>query len=486
MTQILNTNIASLLVQRNLSQSQESINISMDRLSSGLRINSARDDAAGLAISNALTSQVRGLNQAIRNANDGVSLAQVAEGALQETTTILQRMREIAVQSSNGTNTINERANLQEEFSQLQLELDRISEASSFGGKKLLDGTFFTQSFQVGAEANQTISLSLDSTASQSLGAYRVDMNGSGLGQVISASTQVPASTVNNDSFELIGLYGVANITVEDNSSAKDIAGEINLESGSTGVEADARTIAEIADLSSTGLVSFNLTGAGDTQVSINANITDQNNLQNLVFAINQTSSTTGIVATASGASLTLVSEAGDDILIGNLSGTNMTVNSKNFDNTQNMASSTQLTSGGADSTRITGHVRVESSKAFSFSGIDNTISIINDSDLASINDLSVLSQNEAQASISVFDSAILMVGSLQSGVAAVQNRLGYTISNLQNISDNATVARSSIQDADFALETANLTRNQILQEAAIAILAQANALPRQVLSLLQ
>ena len=154
-----------------------------------------------------------------------------------------------------------------------------------------------------------------------------------------------------------------------------------------------------------------------------------------------------------------------------------MTVNSRNFDNTENTASSTQLVSSGNGSTRITGQVRVESSKMYSFSGIDNSISNIDDSVLTSINDLSILSQNEAQASISVFDSAIFMIGSLQSGVAAVQSRLGSTISNLQNISDNATIARSSIQDADFAAETANLTRNQILQEAAIAILAQANAL---------
>ena len=486
MTQILNTNIASLLVQRNLSQSQEAINLSMERLSSGLRINSARDDAAGLAVSNALTSQIRGLNQAIRNANDGVSLSQVAEGAIQEATSILQRMREIAVQSSNGTSTINERANLQAEFTQLQLELDRISEATTFGGRKLLDGTFSTQSFQVGAEANQTINLSLAAISSRDIGTFRVDMNGSGLGRVYSASTQIPTNSINNDSFNIINSYGSTTIDVEDNASAKSIAEAINLKQNSTGVEADARTVVELSEFSSTGLVSFNLSGEDSNSVAINAIIAETDDLQFLENSINQNSSTTGITAVASGSSITLVSETGDDIVIGNLSGTNMIVNSRNFDNTENTASSTQLVSSGNDSTRITGQVRVESSKIYSFSGIDNSISNIDDSVLTSIDDLSILSQNEAQASISVFDSAIFMISSLQSGVAAVQSRLGSTISNLQNISDNATIARSSIQDADFAAETANLTRNQILQEAAIAILAQANALPRQVLSLLE
>ena len=166
MALIVNTNIASLNAQRNLGKSQSLLNKSMQRLSSGLRINSAKDDAAGLAISNRMTAQIRGLNQAARNANDGISLAQTAEGALDETTNILQRMRELSIQSANDTNTATDRASLQSEVNQLISELDRISSSTSFNGKKMLDGSFSGAKFQVGAEANQTISVSISSTAS--------------------------------------------------------------------------------------------------------------------------------------------------------------------------------------------------------------------------------------------------------------------------------------------------------------------------------
>ncbi len=209
----VNSNIASLTAQRNLNESQGSLNTSLQRLSSGLRINSARDDAAGLAISNSFTSQVRGLDQAIRNANDGISLAQVAEGALQESTNILQRIRELSIQSANGSNGGSERAALQQEVGQLQEELNRISSTTSFGDRVLLDGSFGTESFQVGAQANQTIGVTLTAASSNDIGSNRIDFDGTAIGAAGTAAGAVPASTVAGTTFTVNGNLGSAAVT---------------------------------------------------------------------------------------------------------------------------------------------------------------------------------------------------------------------------------------------------------------------------------
>ncbi len=487
MSQIINTNIASLQAQRNLNQSQESLNTSLNRLSSGLRINSARDDAAGLAISNTFTSQIRGLNQAIRNANDGISLSQVAEGALQESTNILQRIREVAIQSANGTNTGTERAALQQEVSQLQEELNRIAETTSFGNRLLLDGSFGTETFQVGAQANQTISVSLRAATSRDLGANRIDFNGLGVGRVMPAQGTTPINQVTGTDFTVIGRIGTASVSYSAGDSARSIAGSVNAERGETGVSADARTVATLDNLGSAGVVSFTLNGTGTTSVNVSANISDPSDLQGLATAINQQSSTTGVVARANGAEITLINEAGDDVAITDFNGaTSINITARNFDNTLPDGAPVTLTAGGFDSTRIVGQVRVESSDAFNLSGVSGSLSFDRTSNLASVDQLTVGTQNQAQAAISVIDSAIRAIDSMRAGIGAVQNRLQSTIANLQGVSENASAARSRIQDADFAAETANLTRNQILQQAGIAILAQANALPQQVLTLLQ
>ena len=487
MPQIINTNVASLQAQRNLNQSQESLNISLNRLSSGLRINSARDDAAGLAISNTFTSQIRGLNQAIRNANDGISLSQVAEGALQESTNILQRIRELAIQSANGTNTGTERAALQQEVSQLQEELNRIAETTTFGNRLLLDGSFGTESFQVGADANQTISVSLRAATSRDLGANRIDLDGAGLGLALAAANTTPANTVAGTSFNVIGNIGTSSVSYSAGDSARSLAGSINAEEGVTGVSAEARTVARLDNLGSAGVINFTLNGTGATSVNVSANISDVSDLQDLATAINQQSATTGVVARAEGDSITLINEAGDDISIQDFSGgTSVDFRARNFDDTSSSGALRTLTSGGSDSTRIVGQVRVESSLAFNLSGVNGTVSSDTTSNLASVDQLTVGSQNGAQAAISVVDSAIRAIDSMRAGIGAVQNRLQSTIANLQGVSENASAARSRIQDADFAAETANLTRTQILQQAGIAILAQANTMPQQVLSLLQ
>ncbi|HCH20867.1 MAG TPA: flagellin [Cellvibrionales bacterium] len=487
MPQIINTNIASLQAQRNLDQSQESLNTSLNRLSSGKRINSARDDAAGLAISNTFTSQIRGLNQAIRNANDGISLSQVAEGALQESTNILQRIRELAIQSANGTNTGTERAALQQEVSQLQQELNRIAETTSFGNRLLLDGSFGTETFQIGSDANQTISLTLRAATSRDLGVNGIDLDGTSMGRALPSATTSPANSVLGTSFDVIGNDGSANVIYSTGDSARSIAGSINAEEAVTGVSAEARTVARLDNLGSAGVISFILNGTGTIPVNVSANISDTSDLQDLATAINQQSATTGVVARAKGDAITLINEAGDDISIQDFSGgTSVDFRARNFDDTSSSGALRTLTSGGSDSTRIVGQVRVESSLAFNLSGVNGTVSSDTTSNLASVDQLTVGSQNGAQAAISVVDSAIRAIDSMRAGIGAVQNRLQSTIANLQGVSENASAARSRIQDADFAAETANLTRTQILQQAGIAILAQANTMPQQVLSLLQ
>ena len=487
MPQIINTNIASLQAQRNLDQSQESLNTSLNRLSSGKRINSARDDAVGLAISNTFTSQIRGLNQAIRNANDGISLSQVAEGALQESTNILQRIRELAIQSANGTNTGTERAALQQEVSQLQQELNRIAETTSFGNRLLLDGSFGTETFQIGADANQTINLSLLSTTSRDLGANRIDFNGTGIGLALPADINTPANTIVGSDFDIVGGIGTSTVSYSAGDSARSIAGSINAEQAMTGVSAEARTVARLTNLGTPGVINFTLNGTGTTSVNVSANISDVSDLQDLAAAINQQSATTGVVARAEGAAITLINEAGDDIIIQNFNGSaSFDITARSHDDTAPSGVTRTLINGGDDSTRIVGQVRVESSSAFSLFDIDISVSIDRTSDLASVDKLTLATQNEAQAAISVVDAAIQYIDSMRAGIGAVQNRLQSTIANLQGVSENASAARSRIQDADFAAETANLTRNQILQQAGIAILAQANAVPQQVLKLLQ
>ena len=170
MSQVIATNMSSLAAQRALSQTQGDVQTALERLSSGLRINGAKDDAAGLAISERFTSQINGLNQAIRNANDGTSLAQTAEGALNETTALLQRMRELAVQSANATNSATDRSALQSEVDQLKQEINRIASTTEFNGRTLLDGSFTSQAFQVGANSNQTISISIENASGSGLG----------------------------------------------------------------------------------------------------------------------------------------------------------------------------------------------------------------------------------------------------------------------------------------------------------------------------
>ena len=385
MPQIINTNIASLNAQRNLNTSQSSLNTSLQRLSSGLRINSAKDDAAGLAIATRFTSQINGLDQASRNANDGISLAQTAEGALGTITDNLQRIRELAVQSRNATNSATDRAALNTEAQQLKAEIDRVASTTSFNGVKLLDGSFTNQAFQVGANVGETISI----------------------GAIANAQSSA------------LGSSSVAQVTGAAASAFTAItAGHLTINSVSVGAI------------------------AADTNAA--------NRASNIAAAVNSYSSQTGVYATILSSSPTQV----------------VLTNSGSVPATPNIV----LALSGTATTATTGLTAATTSAATAtgFAALD------------------ISSVAGADTAITSMDAALSAVNTARATLGAVQNRFSSTVANLQTTSENLSASRSRIQDADFAAETAMLTRAQILQQAGTAMLAQANALPQNVLSLLK
>lgn len=491
----VNTNVASLNTQRNLNTSSKGLDTSLQRLSTGFRINSAKDDAAGLQISNRLTSQINGLNVATRNANDGISLSQTAEGALQQSTGILQRMRDLALQSANGSNGATERAALQGEVSQLQQELNRIAETTSFGGRKLLDGTFGSQSFQVGANAYETISVSVGAAD-----ASRIGVNRSTLGVDPAASAADYAAATNTSqgfqstSLTVTGKLGSATATYAAGSSARDVAAAINADSDTTGVTADARTVARLGNFSSNtsaATISFTLYGANtasDAGVSISANVADFTDLSALADAINKETGTTGISAKSLGSEIELVSSKGDAIILDDFTnslGGTADITAYDFDGSAANGAAATIPAGGAG--RADGQLVVESPDAFQLSGVNASLNASASffSSLESVDEIDISTETGAQSALGIINGAISNIDSQRAQLGAVQNRFENTISNLQNIAENASAARSRIRDTDFAAETSELTKNQILQQAGTSILAQANQLPQAVLSLL-
>ena len=376
MAQSINTNVASLNAQRNLSRSQGMMNTALERLSTGLRINSAKDDAAGLAISERFTTQIRGLNQAVRNASDGISLAQTTESALGELTNNLQRIRELAVQSVNATNSASDRAALNAEVQERIAEVDRIAKQTNFNGVKVLDGSFGTATFQVGANVGETISVSL--------------------------TTDVTA-----------GALGSANVA----------EGAAAFQAGGLAADVDV-TITEAGGGPTLGVVTL---VAGST-------------IDDAIGAINS-SGIDGIAARNEAGTVQIVSTVGDI---------------------------TVTDDGGAGS--IAGFAGGEDS------ALDTTY----------LDSVGVATVGDANFAVARVDSALTAVNSLRGNLGAIQNRFESTIVNLQTVSENLAASRGRIQDADFAAETAALTKAQILQQAGVAVLSQANAQPQLALSLLQ
>ena len=481
MASVINTNIASLNSQRNLSTSQSALSTSLQRLSSGLRINSAKDDAAGLAISERFTSQIRGLDQAKRNANDGVSLLQTAEGSLQSTGDILQRVRELAVQSSNATNSAGDRKAIQAEVGQLLSEADRIAQTSEFNGLKLLDGSFGTASFQVGANAGQTIQATTANFRTNNYGNNEVATSG----PATVAGTTPTAYTAG--SFNLQGL-STASIAVKTTDTAQTLAATINGSTDKTGVTATAKTD-ESAAFTAGGVYSLAITSDNGTASNVSFTVGASLNAQGLasaVSAFNDVSSTTGVTAKLNSTNdgLILSNAAGNNITIANNSAAaSLTVGSLNAaGNTSGTA--VAVATGSAATTM--GYLSMNSDKGFSIGTTGSTAVTSGSATLNTVAGIDVTTVKGSSDALKVLDSALANVNSQRASFGALQSRFETAVNNLQSTSENLSASRSRIQDTDFAAETAKLTRGQILQQAGTAMLAQANSLPNGVLSLLR
>ena len=512
---VINTNVNSLTAQRNLTASQSSLSTSIQRLSSGLRINSAKDDAAGLNISERLTAQIRGLAQAGRNANDGISLAQTAEGALGAAGTILQRVRELGVQSANATNSAGDRAAMNAEVVQLTSELDRIAKTTQFNGQNLLDGSFGSATFQVGANANQTITATtanfstskygnnrIGSTVAATAGAAGDLVAGGTAGTTTSTSIVATAltlgagSSIAGETFTINGAAGTATVTTAAGDSAKTAAALINAKAGSSGVSATARTEIDAKAFVANGSYSLDVLSDNSTAVNVSFSVGAANNADGLaagITAFNDKSSQTGVTAklNVAGDGITLTNSAGNDILISNRSAAASVITV----GAQAGIAGSAGAAAAANSAYVTGSLALDSDKTF---GVSSTVTGSNAtktgyllgasgaSQLQAASTLDVSTVASATRTLSTVDSALSAVNSQRASFGALQSRFETTISNLSTTSNNLSASRSRIQDADFAQETANLSRSQILQQAGTAMVAQANQLPQGVLSLLR
>jgi len=507
MANSVNSNINSLIAQRNLMNNQASMTTSIQQLSSGLRINSAADDAAGLAISDRMSSQINGLNQAARNANDGISLAQTAEGALGSATTMLQRIRELAVQSANATNTASDRAALNAEVGQLTSELNRTAQTTQFNGQNLLDGSFGSATFQVGANANQTITATTANFTTSKYGNYRmgsvVASTAGGTGDLVTGSTATTnastatdaiASGILADTLNINGALGSSAVTVNAGDSAKTVAANINAKTGFTGVTASASTSIDLTALATSASFSLSVTSDNSTAAVISFSTGSALNADGLASAIqafNNQSSSTGVTAAlnTAGTGITLTNASGNDIQI---------VNNSAAANTLVVGTAAALVgTGGAAATAaneawVNGAVTLDSNASFGVTATNTTAGVgymntaTASSQLQAANTMDVSTVASANRTLATVDAAIAAVDSQRAQFGALQSRFNNTISNLSTSTNNLSSARSRIQDTDFAAATANLSKSQILQQAATAMVAQANALPQGILALLK
>lgn len=590
MALVINTNTASLNTQRQLMNSGTALDQATQRLSSGQRINSAKDDAAGLAISNRMTSQVRGLDQAVRNANDGVSMIQTADGALTQSTNILQRMRELAVQSSNGIYTDADRGTLNAESEQLKQELDRIANTTSFNGKNLLDGNLGSTSLQVGAYAGQSISFTIGNFTTNALGGSSTDVVGKattiaslqaltntagtapswsvndtdigdlsaittvndalkvintsldGKGAVASASTELKAGNVgsgvlkagtdtltlavvdadgNTQSYVLTGTNNMDELVKKINSETSvqaklNESGKLVLtKGGSESITATDNTTGQAASgiltaaNSNTFSVSFTDTSSDKKGVKVEVNASAGTDALLMAAGFDEQSDTKDLqgedISAAAGTSndgdiiingvaiksVTFTGTAATDIaaVIKQLnlqSGqTGVVASAGSWKDGAAAASTTaiQLTSTSGKDIGIKYGENATAATVLGQFGFQERNAAEGTGSVSSVN-ISTLAG--AQAGLAIIDKAIDQVSGSLANLGAVSNRLDFTVSNLSSISEKTTSARSRIVDADFASETASLSRATVLQQAATAMLAQANQRPQNVLSLLR
>jgi flagellin len=487
--QSINTNVAALSAQRYLNRNQADMTTAINRLSSGLRINSAKDDAAGMTLAERMTTQIRGLNVASRNANDAIALAQTAEAAMGSVASALQRIRELAVQSANASYSDTDRSTMNREAQELIEEIKRVSTNTAFNGVNLLDGSFQDQPFQIGANSGQTLNLpALADARVTSLGRSAVALDGTSAGSVLgNAVTEAAAVPAN-------GVLAATNLTFTNpegttspiswsaSASAKAIAAAINLKANSLGITATATNSATIGNFSSTGATSMVINGT-----TLSANLVSTSDLTPLADAIN--GAATGVTAVFASPpakdKLLLTAADGSDIGIGDFSNGTMTVTGS-----KSGAASVTLNSTGDDSTVVPGTLEVVSTKG-ALSWANGVATVFGGSTTASaglntVSTVDIGSMTGAVSAIKVMDAALDQLSNARGNLGAVQSRLEMLIANVDVVSENITTARGRLVDADFAKETAALARVQILQQAGTAMLAQANAIPQQVLQLLK
>ncbi|KWW14773.1 flagellin [Pseudomonas putida] len=570
----VNTNITSLGVQKNLNKASDALNQSMNRLSSGLKINSAKDDAAGMQIANRLNNQVKGLNVAIANANNGVSIAQTAEGAMQESTNTLQRLRELALQAANGDKSDADRVSLQQEFTAKVGELNRIASTTTFGGRNLLDGSFSNVAFQIGANANETISFGMTDISSTALkGNYSeasVDgtspkglaatATGSVLGDKATVAGTPPGNTLATDELVINGVtIKLAAATGAPAAGAAAVT-EINKKTAETGVTASADaagkvTLSSKGDITlaatpngapaTDGLASLGLTAATTDAVAtttttamgaaggitVNGTAVTWAGADDLASVLTKLENAAGTAANGAKAEFVdgrvkLTSGNGADIKLANTSSGSLSQLGLSAGTTQaKLTADTSIDVNGVEVKfkqgdtidAIVGSINSASTGVTASKNADGTLNLFADKDITikdgsagtglaalgltavsaagtkkattmetSVSDLSILTAAASQQAIQALDGALQQIDSQRSQLGAVQNRFASTVANLQSISQNSSAAKGRVEDADFASEAAELTKQQTLQQASTAILSQANQLPSAVLKLLQ
>jgi flagellin len=485
MALVINTNVMSLNAQRNLTTSAGQLATSLQRLSSGLRINSAKDDAAGLAISNRMTTQINGLNQAVRNANDGISLAQTTEGALQEVTNNLQRIRELAVQAANATNSNSDRIALNQEVQQRLEEIQRIASQTSFNGRKVLDGSFGDALFQVGANVGETISVGLEtSMQTADIGSIYVATGSVDLDDVFnSAAVAATASTytiaegtlaadrtgtpltfnvtLNGGAAQPVSING--DYSADDATAKAQMASDIEDDLTGITVAYNAGSDSFVFTASAAGAGSISADGGFAGGTAVNGTAAVPSAAQDVTFTdlsvqvgSNAAVAVTGTFSTAAELAAGITEQVGNGVYA--------TVNGSN-----------QLVLQSTDAVTLSGATDLALFGLASPTAASGSLTSVN-----------VLNAGAANDAVQRIDSALTSVSDLRGTLGAIQNRFESTINSLQGVAESLSASRSRILDTDFAAETAALTRAQILQQAGTAMVAQANAVPQNVLSLLR
>ncbi|MFJ3457636.1 flagellin [Scandinavium goeteborgense] len=487
MAQVINTNALSLMAQNNLNKSQTSLGTAIERLSSGMRINSAKDDAAGLAISNRFTSSIRGLTQAARNANDGISLAQTTEGALEEVTENLQRIRELTVQAKNGTNSSDDRASIQKEITARLDEIKRISETTNFNGVNVLDGSKDKLSIQIGDKDGQTIDIDLKKLDIEALG---LDKFSDEFGKITSAAA------IEDSQFTAAGTpvtagadidFGGAQPWKATTAQLDKVAEEIDASYDNTdiklmtyGTGADMKFYAK--DLASGDVFEMNMTFDGATPAEIDT-----------VGKGTQLSKLDADVLESGPSALTNFATVKADGVIKDDAGGDFQLDAAKLDKISNDlfggdAATSGMTIYSADGGAANTYYAVDANgvaKSFTVSAAgDATAGTLSPRDENAI--AKFAAGGSADGLLAKLDDALTSVTNFQADLGAIQNRFSSIIANLNTTVINTTEARSRIQDADFSVEVSAMSRANILQQAGISVLSQANQVPQNVLSLLR